>query len=95
MNLMRFSVKLWIRAELTVSTKHQAYALSLTRGGRDEMAAILQMIFSNILFNENGGILIQISLKYVLTGSINNKPDLVQIMVWHQLGEPFSQTVLN
>ena len=45
LNLARFSVRLWIRSELTVSKKYQAYALSLTRGVRGEVAAICRWYF--------------------------------------------------
>ena len=42
----------------------------LTHGGRDKMAVIFQHIF----LNENGCILIKISLKFVPQGPINNIP---------------------
>ena len=60
------------------------------------MANILQMIFSNQFFlYESCIILIQISLKFVPKGSINNKPALVQIMAWHQTGnKPLSEPMM-
>ena len=38
--------------------------------------------FKRIFFNENGGISIKISLKFVPKGPINNIPALVQVMAW-------------
>ena len=43
-------------------------------------------------FNENVWISIKISLKFVPNGPINNIPALVQIMVWHRIGnKPLSE----
>ena len=48
-------------------------------------------IFKHIFFNENVWISINISLKFVPTGPINNIPALVQIMAWRHPGDkPFS-----
>ena len=44
-------------------------------------------IFKRIFLNENILILIQISLKFVPKGSINNIPALVQIMAWRRTGD--------
>ena len=41
-------------------------------------------IFKSIFFNGNIQISIQISLKFVPTGSVNNKLAFVQLMTWHQ-----------
>ena len=47
------------------------------------MAAILAKdIFKWIFLNENGIILIQISLKFVPRSPLDNKPALVHVMVW-------------
>ena len=43
-------------------------------------------IFEHILFNENVGISIKMSLKCVLYDPTNNNPVWVQIMAWCQLG---------
>ena len=52
--------------------------------GWDRMAAILWMTFSNwFSLVKNCCVLIQVSLKFIPNGPINNKPTLVQIMVWH------------
>ena len=44
-------------------------------------------IFKCIFLNESVWILIKISLKFVPQGSINNIPELIQIMAWHQPGD--------
>ena len=52
------------------------------------MAAILaDDIFKCIFLNENDNILTQISLKLVPRSSIDNKPALVQVMVWRRTGD--------
>ena len=43
-------------------------------------------IFKSIFLNEDISISIEISLKFVARGPINNIPDLVQIMAWRQTG---------
>ena len=44
-------------------------------------------IFKCIFMNEKFSILIQISLKFVPTGPIENKPAVVQIMAWRRTGD--------
>ena len=44
-------------------------------------------IFKLILFCELFYILIKISPKFAPNDAINNKPVLVQIMAWHQIGD--------
>ena len=44
-------------------------------------------IFKRIFFNENVWISIEISLKFVHKGPINNIPALVQIMAWRRSGD--------
>ena len=58
------------------------------------MAAILaDDIFKCIFFNENTRILIQISLKFVPNGPIDNKSALVRVMAWRQAGDkPLPET---
>ena len=52
------------------------------------MAAIsADDIFKCIFLNENVRILIQISLKFVRKGSIDNKPALVPVMAWRRTGD--------
>ena len=43
-------------------------------------------VFKCIFLNENNRIVIQISLKFVLMGAIDNKAALVQVMAWSQTG---------
>ena len=52
-------------------------------------------VFKCNILNENVWIPIEISLKFVPKGPINNIPALVQIMAWRRLGDkPLSKTVL-
>ena len=44
-------------------------------------------VFKHIFLNENAWIAIQISLKCIHRGSMNNMPALVQIMTWRLTGE--------
>ena len=49
-----------------------------------------------IFVNENDRILIQISLKFVPKGPINNKAALVRVMAWRRTGDkPLSEPMLN
>ena len=61
------------------------------------MAAILaDDIFKCIFMNEKFFILIQIPLKFVPKGPIDNDPALVQIMAWRRTGDkPLSETMLT
>ena len=52
-------------------------------------------IFTCIFLNENVWISVKISLKFVLKGSINKIPALVQIMAWRRPGdEPLSEPMV-
>ena len=52
-------------------------------------------IFKCIFLNENISIAIDISLKFVPEGRINNIPALVQIMAWRRLGDkPLSEPMM-
>ena len=52
-------------------------------------------IFKRIFFNENVWISINISLKFVPKGLINNNPALVQIMAWRRSGDkPLSEPMI-
>ena len=54
----------------------------------DKVAAILaDDIFKCIFLNERDEIKIQISLKLVPRGPIDNKPAVVQVMVWRRKGD--------
>ena len=51
--------------------------------------------FKRIFLNENFGISIKISLKFVPQGSINNIPALIQIMAWRRPGDkPLSEPIM-
>ena len=61
-----------------------------------KMAAIWQSTFSNSLLCGNCCILIQISLRFVPKGPINNWPTLSPIMARHQTGhKPLSEPVVD
>ena len=63
----------------------------LTHWSWDKMGAN----FKCFSLNENGWILIKISLKFVPKGPINNIPALVQIMAWRRPGaEPLSEAMM-
>ena len=52
-------------------------------------------IFTCIFFNGDCCILIKFSLKYVRKGSIDNNPELVQIMAWRWSGDkPLSEPMM-
>ena len=52
-------------------------------------------IFKRIFLNENIWIPIEISLKFVPKGSINNIPALIQIMAWRRPGDkPLSEPMM-
>ena len=69
-----------------------SYDCVLTLWGRDKMDAFFA---GGILLNENVCISINISLKSVPIGQINNIPALVQIMAWRQPGDkPLSEPVM-
>ena len=63
----------------------------------DKMAAILaDDILKCIFLNENNGIQIQISLKFVPRRPIDNKPALVQVMAWRRAGDkPLPELMLT
>ena len=60
------------------------------------MAAVLQSLFSDAFFlNENAWIPINISLKFVPMGPIDNKQALVQVIACRLFGaKPLSEPVL-
>ena len=60
----------------------------LTHIPLDKMTAFLaEDIFKCIFLNENDRIQIQISLKLVPKNPVDNKPALVQVMAWRQIGQ--------
>ena len=53
-------------------------------------------IFKCIFLKENGCILFQISLKFILKGPIDNEQALVKIMAWRRIGDkPLSELMLT
>ena len=72
-----------------MTPKHQSWPehISLPHWGRDKMAAIFQMTFSNAFSWMKIYILIKISLTFVPQGPINNIPALVQIMTLRHPGK--------
>ena len=71
--------------------------MPFTHWGRDKMAAIFQTTFLNAFswMNENIWISIEISVKFVPKGPINNIQALVQIMAWCRPGDKLlSETML-
>ena len=69
----------------------------LTHLPLDKMAAILaDDISKHIFLNEKLWILIEISLKFVPKGPIDNNPAFVEIMAWRRLGDkPLSEPMLT
>ena len=62
----------------------------------NKMAAITDNIFKYISVNEKFCILINISLKFVPKGPINNIPALVRVMAWRCVGDkPLSEPMLT
>ena len=68
----------------------------LTHWGRDKIDAILQTTSLNVNFlNENVWIPIEMSLKFVLKGPINDISALVQKMAWRRPGDkPLSEPMM-
>ena len=69
----------------------------LTHLSLDKMAAILEdNNFKCIFMNENDRIPIWISLKFVSKSPIDNKPALIQVMAWCQIGDkPLPEPMLT
>ena len=62
--------------------------MSLTYWGRDKMADILQTKFSNnIFFNENVWIPIDISMKFVSSDPVDNKPVFGTVIFRRRIGD--------
>ena len=61
---------------------------ALTHLPLDKKAAVLGGdIFKCIFLNGNDRIQIQISLKFIPRGTIDNKPALFQVMAWRRIGD--------
>ena len=58
-------------------------------------ANLADSIFKCIFINEKFCISIQISLKFVPRGPVDNRPALVQVMAWRQTGDkPLSESTV-
>ena len=68
----------------------------LTHHPLDKMVAISQRMFTGIFVKEKFCILIEVSLKFVPKGSIDNNPALIQIIAWRRIGDkPSSEPMLT
>ena len=63
------------------------YILFNTLSPRQNGHHFADVIFKSIFLNENYCILIEISVKCVPRGTVNNKPSLVQIIAWRRTGD--------
>ena len=72
------------------------FSYDVTHWGREQNGRHFAFdILKPIFFNEISCIFIQMSLKYVHKGSIDNMPSLVQIMVWRRTGDkPLSEPMM-
>ena len=102
---MKLYNKIWIKkiginvwcTDVTALLCHPVIVISisypLTQWCRDKMTAIIQ--FKWIFLNENVWISIEVSLKFVPQGPINNIPALAQIMAWRRPGDkPLSDPIM-
>ena len=64
------------------------YAINTPRG-RGKMATILQTLFSNwfSFLQKILDFFIQISLKFICSGPIDNKPSFAKILAWRRTGD--------
>ena len=92
----------WIRSilsidgalTLTFTLFNNIYAINTSRP-RQNGRHFPDDIFKWFILNENIWISIDISLKFVATGRINNIPALVQIMAWRREGDkPLSEPMI-
>ena len=82
---------LWLVMKLTTMRSVPINTLRPRQNGRH----FPDDIFRSIFVNENVWISINISLKFVLKGPINNIPPLVQIMAWRRPGDkPLSEPMM-
>ena len=80
---------------LIIACSGQVWPLLNTLRPRQNGRHFPNNIFKCIFLNENIWILIEISLKFVTKGPINNIPALVPIMAWRRPGEkPLSELML-
>ena len=86
-----FIARLSVRQETCCRSVYSINTLRPRRNGRH----FPDDIFKRIFLNENIWIPIEISLKFVPKGSINNIPALVQMMAWRRPGDkPLSELMM-
>ena len=99
LEILKLSIPIWIRI-LIIEDNYLIFQgpMSLPHWGRDKMDAISQTTLSNAfswLKMLDVRISINISLKYVPRGLINNIPALIQIMAWRRPGDkPLSEPMV-
>ena len=79
------------------NTGHCPWHKAITHWGRNKMAAVSQMTFSNVFhwMKMHEFWLRFISVEFVPKGMIRNIPALVQIMAWHRPGDkPLSEAMM-
>ena len=90
-SLIRWRYSKWLRISHEIDPTLTPPPNPINTQGGDKMAAISRRIFSNEILR----ILIQISLKFVPNGPINNEPTMVQIMAWrHKGAKPLSEPMM-
>ena len=78
-----FGRLMMIKQSEPIRWQHGEHNSIVIHWGQDQMADISDM-FEPIVIIENVCMLKKTSLKFVSNGPINNKPELVQIMVWRR-----------
>ena len=88
-NLVNFRLllEIWLPPGNTCCPGNQAYGIVNTLRPKQNGRHFADDTFKHIFLNENVGISIKISLKFVPKGPINNIPALVQVMAWRRPGD--------
>ena len=69
---------------------------AITLGERQNRRNVEDNIFKRIFLNGNCCVFIEISLRFVPKGPINNIPAFVQMMAWHRSGDkPLSESMIT
>ena len=88
------TVEVWVSRTRTI-TKRPLCVFINTLRPRQNGRRFADDTFKRNFLNENVRISINISLKFVPKGPINNNPALVQIMAWRQSGDkPLSEPIM-
>ena len=72
----------WWLMSLDQNNRIKLEIMLIAHSGQDIWVAVPDNIFSCISLNKKVYILIMISLKFVLEGSIDDEPALIQMMAW-------------